>query len=103
PGDRNEAIYISTLERNPQKQHFLGGHKHRIMLEILPAGQTEWQPFQPMTYIDGSNERGITVRITSDSLLFDAGTTSIYRYTRVDGSPVDVTAAQIRGIITRLD
>jgi hypothetical protein len=103
PGDGNEAIDISTLERNPQKQHLLGGHKHRIMLEILPAGQTEWQPFQPMTYTDGSNQRGITVRITSDSLLFDAGTTSIYRYTKADGSPVDVTAAQIRGIITRLD
>jgi len=103
PGDDEGVINISTTIRNPELKHYLGGSKHRIMLEILPAGQTEWQLFQPMTYTDGSNKRGITVSITSDSLLFDAGTTSIYRYTKADGSPVDVTAAQIRGIITRLD
>jgi hypothetical protein len=103
PGDEIAAVDISTVIRTPVITHNLGGNKHQIKLEIKPAGLDDWLTFEPVAYADGNNKKGTTLKITSDALSLIAGTDSIYRYIDSAGSPIDVTSAEIRGIIVRLD
>jgi len=104
PGDDIGAINISNTVRRPFVDHLLGGEKYQITLEIKPSVTgADWQIFSPVTYADGTSHRGITANIDSTKLQFEAGTASVYRYIKSDGTSSDVTAASIRGRIVRLD
>jgi hypothetical protein len=98
--DDGGVISISTQTRTPFKEHGLGGSKYHVILEIRPSGGT-WQKFYPT--IDASGSRGITVEIDSSKIQFIAGSDSVYRYLTSDGTMINSTSAQIRGIIIRLD
>lgn len=98
-----DPIDIDTTAKNLTIPHELGGSRHQVEVEINPTGTSDWFRFSTAAYVDGSNKRGISVRIDSTNLYLDAGSTSVFGYINTAGNPVYVNSAKVRGRIVRLD